>query len=90
MVNKELFDYIKEQLAQGVSKETIKSALLHSGWQGLDAEEAFNAAYSSNQPKSPIGKNRSGFMQNKKAWFIAIGILGLLAIILVLYFYLNF
>ncbi len=64
MVNTELFDYIKGQLARGGSKESIKSSLTASGgWNPADVEEAFsilgvNTAPSvpSNAPVPPISQ----------------------------------
>jgi hypothetical protein len=47
MVNKQLLDYIKQQLQQGVSKEEIKNSLLANNWQEKDIEEAFYLASNS-------------------------------------------
>lgn len=43
MINQQLLDYIKQQLAQGVAKETINTNLLSQGWQQGDLNEAFYA-----------------------------------------------
>jgi hypothetical protein len=42
MVNQQLFDFIKQQLQQGVSKEKIKIYLMTNGWQEQDIDEAFS------------------------------------------------
>jgi len=58
MITPDLLDYIKRQLEQGFSKEQIKNALLGSGWQEKDIEEAFysilNPQPSSGIPQAPI------------------------------------
>ena len=41
MVNQQLIDYIKQSLAQGVGKETIKNTLLSKGWPAEEIESAF-------------------------------------------------
>jgi len=41
MVNQQLFDYIRQQLQEGVSSEQIKSSLLANGWPEDDINEAF-------------------------------------------------
>ena len=41
MINQQLFDYIKQQLEQGVDKEQIKSSLITNGWQVKDIDDAF-------------------------------------------------
>lgn len=41
MINQQLIDYIKQQLGQGISQETIISELLNSGWQQSDMDEVF-------------------------------------------------
>ena len=40
MVTKEIVDYVADQLKQGVSKDEIKNALVASGWQAADIDEA--------------------------------------------------
>ncbi len=42
MPSKKLIDYIKENVERGVSKKSIKDALLEAGWQGNQIEEAFS------------------------------------------------
>lgn len=41
MGNQQLFDYIKQQLQQGLSKKEIKNLLMASGWQEKEIEEVF-------------------------------------------------
>ncbi len=52
MVNQQMFDYIKQQLQQGVSREQIKNSLMANGWQENDINEAFNM-FSNNPVPSP-------------------------------------
>lgn len=52
MINKDIFDYIKNQVQKGRSKEEIKSALTSAGWQMADIDEAFICA-ESNIPIAP-------------------------------------
>ncbi len=55
MITQQLLDYIKQQLAQGISKEIINSNLLSQGWQQQDVDEAFSAAENQSVivPQSP-------------------------------------
>jgi len=55
MSNQQLFDYIKQRLAQGIPKETISNNLFSQGWQQQDVDEAFSAAenQSVTVPQSP-------------------------------------
>ncbi|MDZ4347398.1 MAG: hypothetical protein U1E51_33735, partial [Candidatus Binatia bacterium] len=53
MVNQQLLDYIKQQIAAGVSRDAIKSVLLAKGWTINDAEEAFVQAASGVPPSVP-------------------------------------
>ena len=41
MVTKELLNYIKQQIEEGVEKDVIKMKLMNNGWQDSDVEEAF-------------------------------------------------
>lgn len=43
MINQQLFNYIKQQLQQGISEEQIKNSLLTSDWQTEDIDEVFNS-----------------------------------------------
>ncbi len=43
MINQQLLDYIRQQVAVGVSREDITKALASSGWNPLDVQEAFAA-----------------------------------------------
>ncbi len=52
MINQELLSYTKQQLAQGLSQETLKNTLLQAGWQALDVDEVFKSLSSSSSPVS--------------------------------------
>ncbi|HHD92069.1 MAG TPA: hypothetical protein ENL06_00360 [Candidatus Portnoybacteria bacterium] len=41
MVTQQLFNYIKQQLEQGISKEQIKNTLLSQGWAEDDIDDGF-------------------------------------------------
>ena len=43
MVNKELLDYIKQQIGNNISKDQIKNSLLNNGWDSSDVQEGFTA-----------------------------------------------
>jgi hypothetical protein len=81
MLNPQLLDYVKQQIAQGLSKETIQNNLLsQGGWHLNDINEAFttlgvNAV--SNMPIAPDSTQPSVLQQNfkrkvKADWYIAI------------------
>ncbi len=67
MVNQQLLDYIRQQLAAGVSKEEIIQSLITTGWQGQDINDAF-AAIGSDIAPSPTSVAQpnvvSGVQQN--------------------------
>ena len=48
MINQQILDYIKQQLQQGIPKETISSNLLSQGWLQQDVNEAFSQATAQN------------------------------------------
>jgi len=70
MVNPQLLDYIKQQLAQGLNKEAIQQNLISGGgWTTQDIEEAFRSVISvpSKTIEPVIGLNPS-VTQNKKSY----------------------
>jgi len=102
MINKQLVDYIKEQLGQGVAKEMIKDSLLARGYAAHEITMAFAVAESKNyaaiaesigpavisqfSPKK-IDKKFVGRTALSKRWLkILIG-LGVLGIIICRYFF---
>ncbi len=50
MVSPQLLDYIRQQLATGVSKEEIIQALVTTGWQGQDINDAFSTIGTQSAP----------------------------------------
>jgi hypothetical protein len=42
MVNQQLLDYVRQQVAAGISKDVIKKALATQGWSEQDVNEAFS------------------------------------------------
>ncbi len=42
MINQQLLDYVRQQLAAGVSKEEISKSLIAAGWQASDVNEVLN------------------------------------------------
>lgn len=54
MVTKVLLDYIQSETARGISKETIRSMLIKSGWQIADVDEAEGIVYGSTIAKKPL------------------------------------
>jgi len=50
MTNQQLLDFIKSQLAQGLTKEKISSELLANGWNTQDIEEGFKAVIPVSNP----------------------------------------
>ena len=58
MINPQLLDYVKSQIAQGANKDTIKQSLLSAGgWNGSDIDEAFRILTSSpnTNMQNPVG-----------------------------------
>ena len=57
-MNTQLFDYVKQQLAQGVSKETIQNNLIsQGGWKISDINEVFSALGVNNINGIPVAPN---------------------------------
>ena len=52
MINQQLLDYVRQQLAAGVSKEEISKSLIAAGWQASDVNEALNPTVT--QPPTPL------------------------------------
>lgn len=50
MINQQLLDYIKQQLAAGHDKQTVKEALLNAGWAEQDVNETFDFFFTSSHP----------------------------------------
>jgi hypothetical protein len=60
MVNKELLDYISQQIKLGISKETIKASLMSQNWSEQDVSEGFAAFEKPNVvPPLPISVSSS-------------------------------
>ncbi len=70
MKNKELLDYIEQQLQQGINKEDIKNLLLPQGWQEQDIAEAFQAI------EEPTAK-----LPKKGKWKLVVLIVSIIAIL---------
>jgi len=71
MVNKQILDYIEQQLNQGISRDVIKQNLVASGgWHPNDIDEAFvtldqtkNIPSSSFVPRAPMEKTKTSFVK---------------------------
>lgn len=50
MVNPQIVDYIRTQLKQGATKDSITSSMTAGGWNSADVEEAFVEASKSFDP----------------------------------------
>lgn len=92
MINQQLLDFIKKQLREGISKDTIYTELLGNSWTTQDIEEAFNAIsietpHLSGVPTSPVVvKTKSRFY---KKVLLTIVILLLVAGGVSAYFFIN-
>ncbi|MEK9183872.1 MAG: DUF2157 domain-containing protein [Patescibacteria group bacterium] len=53
MVNKQLLDFIKQQIDKETSKEEIKNMLLANGWTSQDVEEGFGVVEVRQAPQIP-------------------------------------
>ncbi|MBI2439431.1 MAG: DUF2339 domain-containing protein [Candidatus Moranbacteria bacterium] len=80
-----LFSYVTQQLARGVEKEDIKSALLGNGWQLVDIERAFNDAVTGFSTSSSVGviNDTSSSSETlsqwlKEDWLLKLGVVLLL------------
>jgi hypothetical protein len=73
MIDSTLLGYIKKSLEEGVSKETITSSLLASGWQQSAISEAFAAATApvapNSAPKAPASQSK-GAIRNYEIYSI--------------------
>lgn len=54
MVNKELLDYINQQVSLGTSMDDIKKILLSNGWLESDVQEAFDMLTVESPPAQPV------------------------------------
>ena len=55
MINQQLLDYVRQQLATGVSKEEISKSLIAAGWQASDVNEALNQV-TAQRSSAPLSK----------------------------------
>lgn len=53
MVNKQLFDYISQQMKLGASKEIVRSSLMSQNWSEQDVNEGFTVVEKSNVVPTP-------------------------------------
>ena len=91
MVNQQLLDYVKQQLAAGVPKDDIKKAMALSGWPTPDAEEALNAAEGKAAPEPPQQGGNTGIAslntpRGPVGWWM-LGIVALLVLLGVVVWY---
>jgi hypothetical protein len=94
MINQQLIDYIKYELQQGISKETIINNLVSQGWQMSDINQAFDLISAENSPNQTLinqsvssGSQDSGKKFNKKLLFIILIIGALISGSVLEYFY---
>ncbi len=78
MPNQQLIEYITQSIAQGVSKEDIKAALLGAGWKEADIDEGFLTMFTEPMPQKVVVKKNIPY--NAKVCFILL-FLGFLAIL---------
>jgi len=53
MVNQQLLDYVKKELARGVSENSIRQILLEHNWPEFEINEAFEQVKESTPPQKP-------------------------------------
>lgn len=70
MINQQLLDYINQQLISGISQEMIKKALLDSGWQENDIDDAMSKA--SNLFTESIKPVEASHILNKKVLMLVL------------------
>ncbi len=63
MQNKQLLDYIKQQIQQGVVIEGIRSALIRSGWNENDVNQAFTELKVEMPKETPVPPPQSNPVQ---------------------------
>jgi hypothetical protein len=85
MINKELTNFIKEQLEKGADKDFISKGLLANNWTKQDIEEGFNAIDFKSKMTSPISNlniqsnhlDTSVVESNHVAFKVVVTVLGL-------------
>ena len=84
MVNNQLLDYIKQQLAQGLNKETIQQNLTSAGgWNVSDITEAFSSFNNEDIPR------RKSLFKKWWFWVIVVVIIAPIAVVALFIFELN-
>ena len=73
MPNRQLVDYVREQLSHGMDLAQLRSVLLSEGWSAEDVETAINAAYK-NTSRSTHKQHHTNF--------VAVSILAIVVLIL--------
>lgn len=60
MINQQLVDYIKNQMAQNIDQQKIKQNLLGAGWLENDIDQAMDSAMGRTIPQPPMVATTSG------------------------------
>ncbi len=88
MPNQQLTDYIKNSKVAGQTDEQIKSALISSGWQEMDINDAFSMKSDEVIYHHQTQKSKPSFL--KKFLFFLASIIGQIVAMILLYFILIF
>ncbi len=81
MVNQQLVDWIKSEVAKGNPKESIEKTLASQGWQVADINDAFNFLYPQ-QAVQPAASGEWGADQPKKESMLPVIIIGVVCVLL--------
>jgi len=88
MPNQQLIDYIKKSKAASQTDEQIKSALISSGWQEMDINDAFSMKSDGVAYHPQTQESKPSFL--KKFLFFLASAIGQIVAIILLYFILIF
>lgn len=73
MANRQLVDYVKEQLSHGVNIDQVRTLLIQQGWSQADVESAIDEAY---------GQHKSRAHKEHGTHFLGIAIAAIVVLIL--------
>ena len=82
MVNQELLNYVKDELARGTSVAKIKQNLLSKGWTSSDVDGALSAA--NTVPSGGKPSRQSGVSEPPKNIWLFVGIFALVIVVAVI------
>ena len=91
MINNEIVNYIRAELAKGESRQEVTDSLLKNGWKNNDIQEAFNSLSTTTSPSATTPQHTAETVSEKnypitKLWIFKAPIIAIITSIVALFF----